>query len=447
MAMRVHRRAAVLALVALAITAGLAMVASPARAGGADFSIDFVAAGPFSYDHDAAAGGEYGDGTISETDGVVESLSGADFQCGDSVLFMAAVEVDEGASGEQDIEIDFGFLAEPTGQPGVGFSDLLSASPGTGDGGMSGETGDTAVSIQSESIDTSGAQDTLEATVRVVNLDAGETFVLRLPARLTCVPDSDPTGVLQAEIRSARVVAPAEDAIAVGDQTIPFRLQGRISSGTAVDVTKSCPGSATVGDTISYVITVTNTGDEGLKGIKVLDSILGDLSGSYDDVLGVGESETHSFTYVSSPDDPDRLVNVVTVKTEGIETDESVDDTDSCVTVLVLPVTEQPAQPPEVEVLPRTFLPETGAGLPGLGAVGLMFVMLGTAMIALSRRPAYALFPFGTRGELARRLSRRRVWTAAHYRVEVITVRLLHALCSRRGVGFRRRRGSGPNRR
>ena len=44
---------------------------------------------------------------------------------------------------------------------------------------------------------------------------------------------------------------------------------------------------------ITYTITVTNTGDEDLEAITVDDSLLGDLSGSFADVLAVGDSESH----------------------------------------------------------------------------------------------------------------------------------------------------------
>ena len=51
-----------------------------------------------------------------------------------------------------------------------------------------------------------------------------------------------------------------------------------ITHEPGIDVTKSCPESAQVGDTITYAITITNTGDENLEDITVMDSLVGDLS-------------------------------------------------------------------------------------------------------------------------------------------------------------------------
>ena len=68
-----------------------------------------------------------------------------------------------------------------------------------------------------------------------------------------------------------------------------------------------------VGDTVIYTITVENTGDETLYDITVVDSLLGDLGGSYADIMAPGASETHQFPYVIKDTDPDPLPNVVEV--------------------------------------------------------------------------------------------------------------------------------------
>lgn len=251
----IKRRAFVIPLITLVIMTALAAIAPAAYADGGDFSTDFIAAGPFTYDHDTGVGGEFGDRHISKTDGVVESLEGGDFECGDKVVYFAEVTVDDGATGEQDIEIDLGFLAEPTGQPGVGHVDLVSASPNTGDSGMSGDTGDTTASIVpgTEEIDTSGPHDELVATIAINNLDPGEVFILRLVTELGCIFDSDPTGNLQAEIHAGRVVAPVEDAIPIGNQTVPFQSLSAISQPGSVSVSVGAcpaPGSPTVPVTV-----------------------------------------------------------------------------------------------------------------------------------------------------------------------------------------------------
>ena len=70
---------------------------------GGDISLDFVAAGPFTYNHATGLGSPpqfgYDNRTISKTNGVVESLEGGDFECGDLVTFFVQVKVAGDAAG------------------------------------------------------------------------------------------------------------------------------------------------------------------------------------------------------------------------------------------------------------------------------------------------------------------------------------------------------------
>ena len=256
----IKRRALVVAMVSVVIMSALSAIAPAANAAGGDFSLDFAAAKPSTYDHATGVGGVFAD--------KVESLEGGDFTCGDKVVYLTGITVSAGATGKQDIELDYGFLAEPTGAPGVGMTDLLSASANPGDG--SGTIGDTTVSILSKSIDTSGPKDELQSTVKVSNLDPGEVFVLRMVLLLTCTSNSDPTGNLQGEIHAAREVAPIEDAIPVGNQTVPFKSVGSVLQAGGVTVSVGdCPGPGsptrpvTVGISPSGSATVTITGPGG----------------------------------------------------------------------------------------------------------------------------------------------------------------------------------------
>ena len=98
-----------------------------------------------------------------------------------------------------------------------------------------------------------------------------------------------------------------------------------------IEVTKTCePGAVGIGDTVAYTIRITNTGTEDLEGITVDDSLLGDLSSSFPDTLGVGDFFEEEFTRVVTADDPDPLPNTVTAAAVGTETQESVSDEDSC---------------------------------------------------------------------------------------------------------------------
>jgi uncharacterized repeat protein (TIGR01451 family) len=105
----------------------------------------------------------------------------------------------------------------------------------------------------------------------------------------------------------------------------------------AIDVEKSCTELAHVGDTVTYTITVTNTGDEDLDSVTVMDTVLGDLSASFADELAAGASETHEFDYVVLDSDPDPLVNEVTAKGSGVGSRVAVDDLANCATDLIHP--------------------------------------------------------------------------------------------------------------
>jgi uncharacterized repeat protein (TIGR01451 family) len=105
----------------------------------------------------------------------------------------------------------------------------------------------------------------------------------------------------------------------------------------AIDVEKSCTALAHVGDTVTYTITVTNTGDEDLDGVTVMDTILGDLSASFADELAVGASESHDFDYVVQADDDDPLVNEVTANGSGVGSRVVVNDLANCATDIIHP--------------------------------------------------------------------------------------------------------------
>lgn len=128
---------------------------------------------------------------------------------------------------------------------------------------------------------------------------------------------------------------------------------------TGIGVERSCPPTASVGQTITISIRVFNTGDEPLKGVKVLDTLLGDLGDSYPDNMDVGGSETRSFTHVVSADDPDPLAGSVEALTEGAITDESEDATAACSTDIV--PTEVLGTGPHVDVT-KSCTPSAAVG-------------------------------------------------------------------------------------
>ena len=96
---------------------------------GGDVSLDYIAAGPFTYDHATGLGTYptfgYNDRTIDPNDGVVESLESGDFACGDHVTFFTQVAIDDGADGPGTVQLHQTWGMEPTGQPGLGFNNIV----------------------------------------------------------------------------------------------------------------------------------------------------------------------------------------------------------------------------------------------------------------------------------------------------------------------------------
>jgi len=284
-----RRRLAALQVLLIAAT----MILTPlAQAASGDFSIDFVAAAPQSYDH-LTGGGAYDDRTIGTDDDVVESLEGGNFACGDIVTFFAAVTVADTASADADapqtIELDFSFLLDTTGQSGVALGDIVGVSvnyspiedliPGENaiDEGIRDDGGSTATLIDEQLNGTMFVDGTLTGTVELTDLERNEQVIVRIDVKLFCQPGSNPTGNLQADLSAARLtqingdtpVTPPQ-AIPGGAQTIPFKQIGNMA-GPAIDVQKTvttadgtCPGvemlttAADVDVTVKYCYVVTN---------------------------------------------------------------------------------------------------------------------------------------------------------------------------------------------
>jgi LPXTG-motif cell wall-anchored protein len=114
--------------------------------------------------------------------------------------------------------------------------------------------------------------------------------------------------------------------------------------------------------------------------VTVVDSVVGDLSGSFPDVLGVGESASLEYTHVVTDADPDPLENTVTVTGTGEDSTATAEATAGCETAI--------PPPPELPVTGA----DLGAGVPLL----LIFLLSGLAFLFLSRRPEMALAVVGS---------------------------------------------------
>jgi uncharacterized repeat protein (TIGR01451 family) len=315
-------------------------VATPAAAlvaglDGGDISLDFVAAGPFTYNHATGLGSPpqfgYDNRTISKTNGVVESLEGGDFECGDFVTFFVQVKVAGDAAGSGDVELDMSFGNETTGQPGIGFDNIMSVAINTPDGGNVGLDGDETATLSNEHLDTQG-YDEVKGTVTVTSLDPGETAIVRIIVRLACEIGT-PTGNILNAIDAARVVG--DGTVNVGQETVPMKQVGDVAQ-PGLDVNKTCPASAAIGDTITYSIEIVNTGNEQLDITSVVDTVDGhagvNITASFPSSVAAGTTVTRTYAYTVLAADPDPLPNSVSVSATGHISTAAVTGSASCQT-------------------------------------------------------------------------------------------------------------------
>ena len=142
-------RKLLLAAAICAATASPLLVSQRASAAGGDFSLDFTAAAPLTYDH-SKGGGTYDARQVGRDKDIVESLEGGDFACGDTVSFLTQIRVDSGAIGSQTIRLRFEFTAHATGQQGIALVDNTAVGSTSaainyvGDTGIADDTGSGA---------------------------------------------------------------------------------------------------------------------------------------------------------------------------------------------------------------------------------------------------------------------------------------------------------------
>jgi hypothetical protein len=250
-----------------------------AGADAGDFSLDFAAAEPTTYFHQGPnEGNETALNALQYANGsntfAVESLEPDDFECGDRIIFYTRIAVDSGATdANQSIDIKYIFDAEPTGQPGVGYSDILAvgisrvnfpASQSIETGNLNLDTTETATLV-SEQFSPGGSTFGVDAeellgTVRVTGLDAGEQLIVRLDVRFSCY-DTDPTGNLHALMDESFMTGgacPGNTCITQSAQTVPMEGLGTFEVPTATG-TPTRTNTPTATNTPTRTPTPTNT--------------------------------------------------------------------------------------------------------------------------------------------------------------------------------------------
>ncbi len=261
-------------------------------ADGGDFSLDFAAAAPFTYNH-ATGGGAWNDGTIGKSADVVESLEGSDFACGDIVTHLLEISVDDQTTAtNQTIELDFSFLADTTGQSGAALGDITFVGVNYGNVENGGGGGAGTFGIDNGNMDDGGSTaelisefltgpkfesgSELHGTVRIDDFEASEVVIFRIDTRIDCQPGSSPTGNLQSDIIDARVVSPENDTIQVGNQTVPFlKISNLAFPEVDLLVEKmDSPDPVELTQNLTYTIEVTNTsGDNIAENVTLTDTL------------------------------------------------------------------------------------------------------------------------------------------------------------------------------
>ena len=153
---------------------------------------------------------------------------------------------------------------------------------------------------------------------------------------------------------------------------------------TGITITKTGPEEADVDETITYTITVTNTGDVDLYNVVITDEKLGFIETI--PVLAVGESAVFTIDYLVAEDDYPLLENtaVVTAANQfGSDQVEAMDDHD----VLVFTEEVIPPDPPEVDPDPEPEpepepkpLPQTGSKNYLMYGFGLLLFLAGLSL-------------------------------------------------------------------
>jgi hypothetical protein len=396
-------------LLMVCLLTALLLIAPAAEAASGDFSIDFVAAAPQSYNH-LEGGGAFDNRTIGVDKDVVESLEGGNFSCGDIVTYFAEVTVDDiqtaATDAPQTIEMDFSFLADSTGQSGVAIGDIvlvrvnygtiedLIADENSVDDGINDDGGSTAT-LTNEYLTgplfQKGSE--LQGTVELDDLERDETVVVRIDVKLFCDPGSNPTGNLQGALSSARltyskdtVAVDPPEAIPGGEQTIPFKQIGDICvpelfiEKTVTTAGGSCPGSETLavtaGDTVKYCYAITTPsscaplynvklvddngtpGDTGDDFPVALSGLTDEDGDGFNDDLAAGGTATGEATVTLN--EAGTVTNIATATgDDSIIEPTTLEDSDSATVIIESP----PSTPPVIEVTKTadpTSVPETG---------------------------------------------------------------------------------------
>jgi uncharacterized repeat protein (TIGR01451 family) len=114
-----------------------------------------------------------------------------------------------------------------------------------------------------------------------------------------------------------QVSAPASPVTIVSDTNLTNQDFTNVAVQADVSITKDGPVLAHVGQTITYVITVKNTGNTPIHDVKVSDATIG-FTGTVPGTMAPNDTYTFNPTYTIKSTDPDPLVNTATVTAKDV---------------------------------------------------------------------------------------------------------------------------------
>ncbi len=264
-----------------------------------------------------------------------------------------------------------------------------------------------------EDLDTLGLEDDVigdltDEFVDAVDDEYGETFPVggevTVTATYTTTADDFDTGsVTNVATVTGTGVTSGDNVDAEDDETIDIAGVLGVVFEPGISVEKTAIGGVSDnvvvfnadGDAVAvtYQFVVTNTGDEDLDSLTVIDDKIGDLTEAFLAALGgtvlpVGASVTFTAVHEVVIDDfkDDSLTNVVEATGVGVESRGAVDDDDSetiSFTQVAGVVIVDDSQPVATEA---TTLPRTGFDTGVLAGLGLLLAALGAAALLLGRR-------------------------------------------------------------
>ncbi|MCA9382168.1 hypothetical protein KC660_02045, partial [Candidatus Dojkabacteria bacterium] len=199
---------------------------------GGDFSIDFAAAKPNTYDH-TTGGGHYNDGSNTY---VVESLNGGDFHENDIVSFFDYVEASGDYTGTASIKIKNKFGNQSTNNHLLGFDTLVQVIVNNPDSGLA----DTGVSAGIANVTSNIVGHDLEVEFDVTGIEDGDTIPVRIDVRLY----NDEPNANSSTVQSSLDDASLNDCnnscgINTGNQTIPLHEANEVVVGSSITIVKT----------------------------------------------------------------------------------------------------------------------------------------------------------------------------------------------------------------